>query len=887
MLHIYLSDRAIRDLKLYANMAPKCLAALEDAIARYDSINELLKKTRVPEDVDIKRLRCQPTAWRHHFGDYRSIFTVSKAWGTDSIQVLRIAPRSNVYKRLASYLQASFEIEKLWKNPEPDEDKMLDEQVSEQKALSRSKKDEDDRYVDNCRLQVHQLRGSAGTGKTTSALDLAIEAIEQGIYPIVIVPNKLLQKFGEDYITKNYQSLTICKNLSQAQLNKETPPTKLAILTKDQILQYLAGDEREAWSSTVGNIRIRTYLQEMRVIIPEYLKNINLYNLFLGYVGSDYTQNNIKDALLKEFSQGIEFINQLNYHQFIKRSLDNRDAISQANRAMANRKKFIEVMIQLTGYSEQSEDSDTFDCKVPILIIDEVQDFYWSQLQALIEFYIIRFPMDDRTSLAPTVCHLSDELKVSWESVSKHAGRLIILAGDNNQRVNFSGFSWEHFATAFVSKFPNYAPPVAPKAFLKNYRNTQQITKAANYILSAQRTETRAFALDTNGSWITSPPSPEYSRRGNTTPRLIKADKEWVTQLVDQLKNSPKTEQMDDSDRFVFIYDEISYEYKESQGGDKLLFLNVAEAKGQEFNAVIIMFPFSLNFEKPSVSQLFKWYTALTRAREYVALLLSPMEWDWLHKQVINSSDLDSVFAKRPSLSVDKFIEELYTEGRSSLTNQQKITVTVNDVFKKIEAWLLGTQKLSYLLEEIERNNLMVWEVLDAIEDRDNRFTPNLSRLSNISFENSSPLEALVIYLAILPILVEMEISNISAIDTQVIDKLEQYFKQDPEGFDLAKSEVKNPVSLCLIYRANRYSGQAATEIENCSSDQVKRFLLNQINQDLIKRDLSWEASRLRYRYFGEEPSQNLPYRELMRRDEYLPRMLLDRIFEDISESSK
>jgi len=94
------------------------------------------------------------------------------------------------------------------------------------------------------------------------------------------------------------------------------------------------------------------------------------------------------------------------------------------------------VMIQLTGHSEQSEDSDTFDCKVPILIIDEVQDFYWSQLQALIEFYIIRFPMDDRTSLAPTVCHLSDELKVSWESVSKHAGRLIILAGDNNQRVN-------------------------------------------------------------------------------------------------------------------------------------------------------------------------------------------------------------------------------------------------------------------------------------------------------------------------------------------------------------------------------------------------------------------------------------------------------------------
>ncbi|MGA1116148.1 MAG: type II toxin-antitoxin system RelE family toxin [Prochlorotrichaceae cyanobacterium] len=107
MLHIYLSDHAQKDLKRYAT-AKECLGKLKQALDNFNSINELLKETRIPTlQSGVKRLKSQITAWRCRFKDFRAVFTASKVWSADSVQVLRIAPRSRVYQSLHKYLQLS------------------------------------------------------------------------------------------------------------------------------------------------------------------------------------------------------------------------------------------------------------------------------------------------------------------------------------------------------------------------------------------------------------------------------------------------------------------------------------------------------------------------------------------------------------------------------------------------------------------------------------------------------------------------------------------------------------------------------------------------------------------------------------------------------------
>lgn len=868
MLHIYLSDRAIHDLKLYANVAEDCLAALKEAITQFQSINELLIATREHRKHSIKRLKCKPTAWRHRSGDFRCIFTAITSVENinfDSIQILRVAPRSKVYEGLERYLEICDEVLQEWQNPNGNEENLLEETLSEEDDRAIDSFEKDRIYLKRSCLQIHQLKGSAGTGKTTSALRLAMEAVNNGSYPIVIVPNKELQKFCKKELNQieSNNNLKICEYFPNSQ------STDLAVFTKAYLLQYLAGAEHP-WIVSGGNQIIRSYLESRRVSIPKELDNIDLYSLYLGQVAASYHQSN-KDPLSQEFTKAINFINEELNKRYIRESLEDRDIISQANKAIKNKKKSIEVISQLIGYSNEVNQ------KSPILIIDEVQDFYWSELQALINFYLVRFPMTERYET--TAKYFDNELKKTSISVANDAGRLIILAGDNNQRVTFSGFSWSNFVNTFRDKFPNCDPPIAPDVFNKNHRNTKQITRAANYILSAQGTNLKAFKISTDGNnWIDTPPSQEFSKNGNTTPRLIKADREWIDQLISQLRDGSKVRPMESSDRFVFIYDEASYIYQDSQEQDNLLFLNVAEAKGREFDAVVIIFPFAICSEQPTISQLFKWYTSLTRARNYAALLISDREWDWLHKMVINSSDLETVFAKSSSLSIDDFVKDLYAEGRSSLTREEEISLLVDNIFRRIEHSLQSNSNSQNLIYELRQKNLEIWEILDAIADREHQFSPSLRINPNLSLENYSPEEALITYIAILPLLVEIQFNNIVTVDLEVVSKLEQYFKQDQEQFQLAESEVLNPISLCLIHRANQDSWTAAAKLKPIAQSSISKFLFNQIAEDLVRRGLSWHTQKFRHQFLGEEPDNNLPYPELVKNSEgkYIPRLLLE-----------
>jgi len=894
---IYLSDRAIYDRKFYSEEASHSLEALKKALNQFTSIENFIKLTCSPQNWEIKRLKCKLMAWRHHDGHFRSVFTTSTVWGESSpaFIVLRVAPRSVVYQGLDHYLDIDDSIVDLFKNYNPnDEDSFLDEQQPEERIFYRyteTEQGQDHKYNKGSRLQIHQLRGAAGTGKSTSVFRLAIKAVNQGVYPIVVVPNTSLQSFGTTFAQE--QKLEICTKLTN--LNDQTR-SDLAILTKEHLLQHLAGDTHESWSNTVGNIKIRQILQEKRVAIPQYLENINLYSLYLGIKLDDYYQHTSKDLLLQELENlgAVRFIENEDYNHFFQKILEGKDAIVQAQQAQGNWLKFIEVMTQLLA---SSTDQNTNFTKSPILMIDEIQDFYWSQIKAILNFYRVRFPMETGKTFSNFSIFYdeSDELRLTAQSVSQDAGRLVIFAGDNNQRVTFTGFSWSNLATTFNRDFPNYEPFKTPVAFKQNYRNTSQITLAANYILSAQGTEPKAFEINTQGtSWIEAPPGPETCKTQGEKPRLIEADEQWIKKLIGSLTNLGFQTNIEQNERIVLIYNEASYQDESLWASMReicepinyLMCLSVAEAKGQEFDSVVIIYPFARCPDHPSINELFNWYTALTRAKSYVAILISPREKNWLDEKVINVDDVEKIFCRQKIQEEDDLsmvVDEIYVHGRSKRNGKQIIDDHVTNIFNNIQRRLQNTSTSNNLLIKI--NN--VWEILDALEVSELRKQQNLDFIifQHFTLKDFDAKEALVIYVALLPVLLELE-NYEPEFDSQLIEKLEKYFTKNSQELEIALDLVTEPISLCLIYRASQQSWKAATSIKKCSNNLVTQFLYQQINQDLIKRGLPWDATRFRYHYLKEKPIEPLPFQELIEQFYDITDVLINYLHDEISKFS-
>ncbi len=841
-MKIYLSDRAIADLKRYHQQANNCLEALRTALAHFNNLQQL----HTQNIHEIKRLKCRPSAWRHRHRDFRTVFSASRLENSDFIQVLRIAPRGIVYQGLIYFLEPSDEISHLWQDPQADEDKLID--------LAPANIE----YQQQSSLRVYQLRGAAGTGKTTVALHITLKAVEQGTaYPILIVPHKSLQKFATEFIEKHSsQKLQICRDLSQAE------PSDLAILTKDHLLQQLAGNNQESLSNAGGNLKIRKYLQDNSVNIPRELDRINLYSIYLGSVAGAYNAN-ARDPLLQELNGAIDFVN--NEQELIKKALKGRDLLTQAEKAAENQQKFVEIITQLT----QLADIDNDHPKLPILIIDEVQDLYWSELKALLSLYTVRFPLLPPYTYTRIYCNeLKGELAKTWNLVYNEAGRLIILAGDNNQRVNFSGFSWANFATTFTKAFPHAKPPVPAGGFEQNYRNTKEITRAANYILSAQGTELKAFRINTkDANWIDLPPLPEDCETEGDKPQLVVADENQIKQLISRLKKPPDTEKIGESGSFVLIYNEADSRAKSilnlAEASDNLLTLSVAEAKGQEFESVIILYPFSRCSQQPSVSELFKWYTALTRAKLDLALLLSKEEYTWLKEKVIKPDELREVF---DICSIEELYEKLPIFGENIFTEEQERENLFIKVRRTINQWLENPGvKPKYILDESTGANSQFWEFLKLVAERDDQIVEATNiNIQDLDLQSFYTTEALLIYRVILRVLLEND-NHTNTLDSQLMEKLEVYFTQNPQEYKTALDNVADPISICLVHRAKGYSWEAAKELQTGNlSESILRFLYRQISRDLQRRGLPWEAARLRYKYLEEYPSNSLPYRHLI-----------------------
>ena len=866
MVRIFLSEKALHDLAENPEEVGDRLLALSKAVSNFKALCQ-------HQYPSIKRLKgIKPIAWRHRKDPFRTVFTTTRSSeGEETIIVHRVTRRSVVYRDLPPYF-CSDQAQSTTAFIIPKEDQLfsLDFDSSEhdkhfqecdryyklpQKFFDHNNLDHNNAeslaqwlfgghylhspvltvdqenqtgiihsYGQNKEFQIHRFQGGAGTGKTTYAFHLAAQFV-QNYYPIIVVPNHHLKSFGQASIDAMEKDWVIRQNLS------DNAPSDLAILERNNFLQTLAnvpaiGHSVPAIAHAEANVLIRNHLKQAFLNRYPGEDLFAIYQGFLQHGGYPFVEGDPLCAgqreLLEEFKG--ELSNAWNKLD-LKHELDQKGAVNQARIALSKKKEFSNKLRKITGN------------KTPILIIDEVQDFYWQQLQVLIEF------IQSGTCLAP-----------------------VVLLGDENQRVTISGFSWNALQQRLPDSFPHAWIENPLNRFDRNFRNTAKIAQAANYILL------KAFptALPPNTRVLIEPPDSNYFEEGSE-PLLIEVDRPWLENLLKYLVEESEAQTANTPSKFVFILNENSKDFNWLQGELEACAIaetfTIAEAKGQEFNAVVLVSPFSHKKEKPSVDDLFKWYTAISRARCYEAILISSDEMGWLEKHTQDWNN-QHYFALKSNITASDFWEELKLEGKTLITTEQRHQKFVSRLLKQIFHWSEGKACPTELIKQCEQQNLSVWKLVDKLSIEAQSWLSSASNLDKNkivtqSFSHLTAEEATVLYAGARPLWVAFGI-DVQKNDEKLVAQLRQYCQKYPDRVDAIDLDMgQNSIFRSLLFRAAGRSWDAAKAISQSQSDLDKQPFVEAIIQDLIQKGLLYEAQRIQYQFLNDSSQfpKNSPYK--------------------------
>ena len=610
MLDIYFGDHGLKDFVKDHHNVGQHITALLNTVQEIEGLY-------LHQYPNIKRLRgVKPTVWRYRSGDFRVIFTIGCKIKEHFLIIHRVGKRSDIYHRLPKYFPAEFSSHSL--NIEEFEDNLIDDKndsnIEEDSQFQdferyyrlpqRILKNASDKLVEyitsgnylvspcltseqntltanliKTDFNIYRIQGSAGTGKTTIAFHLASIAVQQGIFPLIIVPNQELKEFGKQSL-ESINTPTIRDNF------EGEASTDIALFIRDELLQKLAGDTEPVLTMSKGCQIIKEKIYYFKNQLNSKYKNINIYAIVQAVlITKDNYQANARDALRENYKELIQVLEE--HWPKDNNIFDGKDSISQAKRALENIDNYIPWLETIAGN------------KSIMLIIDEVQDLYWLQLKALLE------------------------LGKKCSSISS-----VILLGDENQRVTFSGFSWNSLASTFSE--PQLG---SVEKMQKNFRNTKQIAAAARYILLD------AFKIETSHKYrhLPDPGDPSHCYEEGKKPSLIKIDKAWLEEMFNHLEEK---QEKDEYSRLVFIYRDLlensDWKWlieKMKELSKKILNYSISQAKGQEFQAAVILLPFETRQKELAIDDLFDWYTAMTRSRYYQTILVSAEELNLVERQ--------------------------------------------------------------------------------------------------------------------------------------------------------------------------------------------------------------------------------------------------------------
>ncbi len=470
----------------------------------------------------------------------------------------------------------------------------------------------------------------------------------------------------------------------------------------------------------------------------------------------------------------------------------------------------------------QTPTPQTFGSPV-LLIIDEVQDLFWYQIRAIIQTY---------------------------------RPQRLILMGDRNQRVVKSGFSWRALAQAMARELDLTLPlRYQPE---RNFRNTRSITRVANFLLlEAFNTPEAAQRY--------SLPDPESCVEVGEKPRLLAVEAAWLETVLVQLQMS--LTHLDPHIAFVFLVPDDPELTGRIQALDseRLLTYPITEAKGQEFNGAVLLYPFEQLGQPVTTEDLYQLYTAITRVRRYLSIVIRPETLQNL-KKLISQERLEKLFDLR-ALHPAAFVNELQQEARSFLSSEQRAGKYLSDLAQTAWAWLKGESRYPRWDLRFDLSWPQVATVLPSITSE---WSATLTHLPE-DLERLNPLQHWAIYCGFAGLVTDAAL--LSQWDEHVVGQLTSLTPAV-----LATLEAPTPLLQSLLLQAQGESWQAAAALDQdgvLPRDRDRR--ITAIAQALVAKGLPFEALRLRIRHGLASPDPNLPFAAVLNQSGDLVTLVCER----------
>lgn len=847
-----LSDQAIHDFMQNPQEVTQCFQGLIKSLETVPNFSHL------HGHLGIKRLKhVRPTAWRHRCGDRRTVFTIAQSDSEVAVVIHRCGYRKTIYRNLPHYIQVCLDpyltdlqeiddqFETNLEEETPDEE-VLDDKYNfherhyflpqellkdgieydslldfvaagkflQTPCLTQEQEAAAHQYL-NEPPQLYSIQGAAGTGKTTVGLYLAAKAVEQGIYPIVILPNSNLVRFAKKSLLSLNQRLSIRSSAF------ENTKTDLTVIDWRNLRSLLACQNGQPLSIVETHQAIDQVIKPRAGHQYKKIQDMNFCHLYYGFVCNGSYGQSSKDAISSTYNETIQVLEQ--WKEQIREHLADRDLLSQIQRIEGNLVEGQNIFKDIS-------------CNKPLFfIVDEVQDYYWFELSAILKF-----------------------------SLSQNNQAPVLLLGDENQRVTASGFTWSALSRKLDQEFSCEANKIDP--LRRNFRNTASIAKVAKYILE------EAFDLKTVTHKARKfPPTsdPEDCYGEGSIPKLVIIDDDWLLRLIQSLDSQNSED--DEQSRYVFIIRQedtdnaLIQKYVESVD-DRIIAYTIKEAKGQEFDAAVILYPFRLKRKQLSVDDLYDWYTSLTRARRYMALLVSQDELSWLVKNLKDKTSIEHVLDIEKDMSPFQFAEEMRNEAKTFITLEQVRKRISYRICRNVIAWLNGAGSPQSFETYCNKGQLNYWELADLVFETAQDFVlneENQSKLESIEFRHPkgySLYDELVLYAGAFPLLTARKVDFSSWEDT-IVNNLEATHWNQVDFREQALEAAQNPLLQVLLLRACGYSWDAA-EVSR-ETDYMKHFIYG-ISRDLERRSLVFESQRLKAIFLGEEMKDQVHFPGLL-----------------------
>lgn len=859
-----LSDRALQDFMQSPKEVTRCFQGLIKSLYTVPDFSHL------HGHLGVKRLKhIRPTTWRHRCGDRRTVFTVAQTDGDAAVVIHRCGYRKTIYRDLPHYIQDCLdpyltdirEIDDQFETSLEEEtptEEVLDDQYNSRErhyflpqellkdgieydsfidfvaagkflqmpCLTQEQKEATNQYL-NSLPQIYRIQGAAGTGKTTVGLYLAAKAVEQGMYPIVILPNSNLVRFAKKSLLSLNQRLSIRSSAF------ENIKTDLTVIDWRNLRALLSDHHGQTLSILETHQIIDKVIKPRAGHKYKNIQGMNFSHLYYGFVCDGSYGQSSKDAISSTYSPAIQVLKQCK--EKISEQLAGHDLLGQIHRIKAD---------PLEGQNKFKNISQD---KLLLFIIDEVQDYYWFELSTILEF-----------------------------SLSQNDQTPVLLLGDENQRVTASGFTWSALSRQVSQELGCEVKELDP--LKRNFRNTASIAKVAKYILE------EAFDLKTvtHGARKFPPTSdPEDCYEEGSIPKLVVIDDDWLRNLVDFL--GAQNGKDDDHSKYVFIIrqediDNASiHQYVESVD-DRIAAYTIKEAKGQEFDAAIILYPFKLERKQLSIDDLYDWYTSFTRARRYMALLISQDELSWLKHQLKEKTSIEDVFDVRKSLSPLHFAEEMRSEAKTFITLEQVRKRICYRICQNIAAWLNGADPPNNLEDYCNKGQLSYWELADLVFETAQDLVlneDNQMRLKSNQFKSPreySLYDELVLYAGAFPFLIANKI-DFSSWEGNIVIRLEATLQGDNQLREIVFKTVQSLLLKVLILRACGCSWDAA---EVSIGSEYKKHFIYGISKDLERRSLTFESQRMKAKFLGVDIKDKTYFPGLLDTDGPLVKALCD-----------